>query len=136
MFYVNKSNQEEVVELIYSETGVVIVIDQVDTLKAGNPVGRIIKKGKKAFKKDYKKASDKVVKMPETSESEREHIIETFVTDKAGILTYTEDYVENKKYLDRQEEMEKQTEAERVRLMKTLADDYNPNGVSVQQDKD
>ena len=131
MFFVNKSNNEEVVELIYSGPGFCLVIDQEDTLKAGNPVGRIIRIGKKELKKSYKKLKEthKYVKMEAVSEDMKQQTIETFDTDKIGIMSYTEDYVDNKKHLDRMEEIEKQTEADRVRMLKELADDYNPNGI-------
>ena len=129
MFYSNKQNNEEVVELIYSEQGVVIVIDQADTIKSNQPVGRIIKKGKKQFKKDFKKASERYIKMEPIDDERKQEVINTFITDKIGILKYTEDYIETNKKYDRLEEINKQTEAQRIRMMKTLADDYNPNGI-------
>ena len=137
MFFVNKSNNDEVVELIYSGTGFCLVIDQEDTLKAGNPVGRIVRYGKKELKRNYKKikADHKYVKMEPIDEDRKAQTIEQFDTDKVGIMTYTEDYVDNQKHLDRMEEIEKQTEADRVRMLKELADDYCINGISVQQDR-
>jgi hypothetical protein len=135
MFFVNKHDREEVVELIYSGVGFCIVIDQTETLnnKDGNPVGKILKYGKKELKKHFKKvkADNKAVKIEPINDTMKEQTIETFEIDKIGIMEYTEDYVENKKYLDRQEEIAKQTEADRIRMMKELADDYNPNGVKI-----
>ena len=137
MHFVNKQDREEVVELIYSGVGFCIVIDQIQTLesKEQNPVGKILRHGKKDFKKLFKKikSDNRAVKMKLLTESQKEQVIETFETDKIGILDYSEDYIENQKYLDRQDEIQKQTEAQRVRMMKELADDYMPNGISVQQ---
>jgi hypothetical protein len=129
MFFVNKSNNDEVIELIYSGPGFCIVIDQEESLNSENPVGKIIKYGKKELKKHYRKLKNnhKYVKMEPISEEMKEYIIESFEVDKIGILEYTEDYIENQKFLDRQEEIQKQTEAERRRLMKELADDFDPN---------
>ena len=138
MFFVNKSNNEEVVELIYSGAGFCIVIDQETTIDSEdkNPVGKILKYGKKDLKKNFRKikASHKIVLMKAVNETQKNQVIETFETDKIGIMDYTEDYVENQKYIDRQEEIEKQTEADRVRMMKELADDYNPNGIKIKED--
>jgi len=129
MFFVNKRDNKDVIELIYNGVGFCIVIDQEMTLESGNPVGRILKYGKKELKKHYKKLKNghKSILMPEVSEENKEMIIEEFETDKIGIMQYTEEYIENKKYLDRQEEIKKQTEAERRRMMKQLADDFDPN---------
>lgn len=137
MFFASKHDKDEVVELIHSGAGFCIVIDQQETLnsKEKNPVGKILKHGKKELKKHYRKvkADNKVVLMPETNDTMKAQVIETFEIDKIGILQYTEDYVENSKYLERKEEIEKQTEADRIRMMKELADDYNPNGISIKE---
>jgi hypothetical protein len=122
LFYVNKKNKEEVVELIYSEAGVCIVVDQQDTLMSGNPVGRIIRKGKKQFKKDYKKASPKFIKIEPTDEYKKKEIIEHFMTDKFGIMNYTEDYVERMKYADRKEYFENLSDEEYKKSLEDLAD--------------
>ena len=131
MFFVNKSNSSEVIELISSGAGYCIVIDQEDTLMSENKnhCGRIIKTGKKELKKAYKKIKDTspLIKMKPIEEELKNVIIDQFNTDKVGILEYSEEYVESKKYLDRQEEISKQSEADRRRMMKQLADDYNPN---------
>ena len=136
MFFVNKSDREEIVELIYSGSGFCIVIDQIETLQSDdkNPVGKILKYGKKELKKYFKKikAEHKAVLIEPINDTMKQQVISTFDTDKVGIMNYTEDYVDNKRYLDRKEEIEKQTEADRVRMLKELADDYNPNGISVQ----
>ncbi len=135
MFFANKSNNEEVIELIYSGTGFCIVIDQKATLesKDRNPVGKVLKYGKKELKKHFRKvkANHKIVLIEAINDTMKAQVIETFETDKIGIMDYTEDYIEDKKYLDRQEEIAKQSEADRIRMMKELADDYNPNGISV-----
>ena len=135
MFLVNKSDNEEVIELIYSGTGFCIVVDQIDTLEAGNPIGRIIRTGKKVLKKNYKKLKlgHRLILINSTTEDQKDKIIETFETDKIGILQYTEEYIDKSKYLDRIEETKNQSEADRRRMMKELADDYNPNGISVSQ---
>lgn len=135
MFFVNKSNNNEVVELIYSGAGFCIVIDQESTMNSTdkNPVGKILKYGKKDLKKNFRKVkyNHKIILMSPINETQKEQVIETFKTDKIGIMDYTEDYVENQKHLDRIEEIEKQTEADRVRMMKSLADDYMPNGITI-----
>lgn len=136
MFFVNKQDRQDVIELIYSGTGFCIVIDQQQTLETAdkNPQGKILKYGKKELKKYFRKVKpdNKIVQMNPISDEMKQQVIDTFETDKIGLMLYTEDYIENDKYLSRKEEIEKQTEADRVRLLKTLADDYNPNGISVQ----
>jgi hypothetical protein len=131
MFFVNKSNNNEVIELIYSGVGFCIVIDQEETLNSNdkNPFGKILKYGKKELKKHFRKIKNnhKIVHIQPISEEMKKHVIDSFEVDKIGLLQYTEDYIENKKQLDRQEEIQKQTEAERRRLMKELADDFDPN---------
>ena len=124
MFYVDKKNHDNVVELIHSEQGVVIVIDQEDTIAKGRPVGRIIKKGKKEFKKQYKKIKNnsKLVLMEPISEAEKDELLNMFETDKVGILRYTEDYVDSKMHLDRLEEINSMNEEEYKKLLKELAD--------------
>ena len=137
MFFVNKVDREEIVELIYSGTGFCIIVDQRETLNhpGNDPVGRILRFGKKDLKRNYKKikSEHKTVLVEPLSEEMKEEIINTFEVDKIGILNYTEDYVEHKKYLERQEEIAKQSEADRIRMMKELADDYNPNGIKIKE---
>ena len=136
MFFVNKSNKEEIVELIHSGDGFCIVIDQIETLasKDKNTVGKILRFSKKELKKKFRKIADghKMVMLLPIDDTMKKQVIDTFNTDQVGILDYTEDYIENQKYLDKQEEIEKQTEGDRVRMLKELADDYNPNGISVE----
>ena len=120
MFYVNK--KEDVVELIYSEQGIVIVVDQQDSLMAGNPIGRIIKTGKKQFKKDFKKASDKFIKMDTVNKIQKEEIINTFLTDKYGIINHSEEYIERMKYSDRKEYFEGIDEETYNNTLKEFAD--------------
>ena len=128
MFFINKSNNEEVVELIYSGAGFCIVIDQESTLETEglNPVGKVLKYGKKELKKNFRKIkfNHKNVKMEPVNETQKSQVIETFETDKIGIMDYTDDYIENHKFLERQEEIAKQSDADRRRMMKELADDY------------
>lgn len=137
MFFVNKIDREEIIELVYSGQGFCIIVDQKETLghPENNPTGRILRLGKKDLKRNYKKIKQehKTVLVAPLGEAMKEQIIETFELDKIGILTYTEDYIESKKYLDRKEEIEKQTEADRIRMMKELADDYNPNGITIKE---
>jgi len=133
MFFVNKSDNEDVIELIYSGIGFCIVIDQQETLKSESklPYGRIIKHGKKELKKKYKKLKDnsKYILIDPIDEYRKQEVINTFETDKIGILEYTEDYIENQKLLDKAEEIQKQSEADRIRMLKELADDYCHNGI-------
>jgi hypothetical protein len=122
LFYVNKKNTEDVVELIHSEAGVCIVVDQQDTLMSGNPSGRILRMGKKQFKKTFKKASTKFIKIEPTDEYKKKEIIEHFMTDKFGIMNYTEDYVERMKYTDRKEYFENLSDEEYEKSLEDLAD--------------
>ena len=122
MFYINKRNKQEVVELIHSEAGTIIVVDQQETLKNGTPVGRIIRKGKKEFKKDYKKASTKFVQVDPINEHQKKEIVEQFTNDKIGILSYTEDYVESFKNHDRNEYFENMSEEDYKKSLEEMAD--------------
>lgn len=121
MFYVNKRDPEDVVDLIHSEAGFCIVIDQQDSLASGKSVGRIIRKGKKQFKKDYKKASPKFIKI-EVHEYEKEQIIEEILVDKYGIMNHTEEYIERKQLAERNEYFENMSEEEYRESLKDLAD--------------
>jgi hypothetical protein len=122
LFYVNKKNTEDVVELIHSEAGVCIVVDQQDTLMSGNPSGRILRMGKKQFKKTFKKASTKFIKIEPTDEYKKKEIIEHFMIDKFGIMNYTEDYVERMKYADRKKYFGNLSDEEYEKSLEDLAD--------------
>lgn len=122
MFYVNKKDNEEVVELIYSESGFCIVIDQRDTLMSGNNVGRLIRMGKKQFKKDFKKASPRFVKIKAVNEYEKQEVIDSILTDKYGIINHTEEYVERKKLADRREYFEDLSDEDYEASLIELAD--------------
>lgn len=116
MFYTNKRDKSEVVELIYSDSLLTVVIDQEDSLMKGEPVGRIIKKNKKQFKKDYEKSSGKFIRMSETPKEKIEFILNTIMPDKHGIINHTQEYVDRKNYLDR------------VEYFNSISDeDYNDN---------
>lgn len=128
MFYIKKSDSKEIVELIYSGNGFCIIIDQRETLLSEdkNPIGRILRYGKKEFKKHYRKIKPdhKNVLIKPIKDEIKEQIISTFDTDRIGIMYYTEEYIDNNKYLERKREIERQTEADRARMLKELADDY------------
>lgn len=133
MFFVSKKDKDEIVELVHSGAGFCIVVDQRETIENKNPIGRILKYGKKDLKRNFRKIKEnhRSIKVEPLTQEAKKHIIETFENDKIGIMNYTEDYIENNKLLDRQEEIKKQKEADRKRLMKELADDFNPNGIKV-----
>ena len=122
MFYVNKSNNEEVVELIYSEQGIVIVIDQEETLRSGEHFGKIVKEGKKQFKKSFRKATPKVIKMEPTPEEIKQTIIDEFLTNKIGVIKYTDEYVEHNKLLERREYFENISDDEYYENLEKYAD--------------
>jgi len=127
MFYVNKSDKDDVIELISSGQGYCIVIDQKDTLEAMKPIGRVLKYSKKEFKKRYKKLKDnhKLIQIPKLNEEDKAFIIEEIERDKIGILQYTEDYVERKKHLDYQEDtlkLKKMSKKERDEYLKEFMD--------------
>lgn len=129
MFYINKDKQ--VIELIHSEPGTCIIIDQEETLSTGTPTGRILKIGKRELKKEFNKCSNKnikrYVKVKPLSDEEKKNIIETFNTDKIGILKYTEDYINGSNKLDRKEYFEKLTDEEYEKSLKELQDNYTGN---------
>jgi len=130
MYFFNKQDSEDVIELISSGSGFCIIIDQKQTLKDKNqnPSGRILRYGKKTLKKKYnriKNENSKKIKF-RISEERKEQILELFNTDKIGLLNYSSDYIERDKLERRKEEIKKQSEADRRRLIKELADDYVP----------
>ena len=126
MFLINKKDKTDVIELIDSGPGYCIIIQQKESLKTKNPIGKIIKKSKKELKKDYKKLkdNDKRILFRATKE-QKEVILETFETDKIGILQYTEDYINYHKRKEREEEikqLQEMSEEEYRKMLQELAD--------------
>jgi polyribonucleotide nucleotidyltransferase len=122
LFYINKTDSSDVIEIIYSEPGVSIIIEQKETLRTGTPTGKIVRKGKKDLKKIYKKAKNKNIEVPPVSTTEKEAIIEEFKTDKYGILKHTQSYIEKKKQIDRVEYFENLSDEEYLASLEELKD--------------
>jgi len=124
VFYINKD--KKVIELIYSEPGICIIIDQEETLSTGTPTGRILKIGKRDLKRNFKKCSgkniQKYVKVKKLGTEEKKNIIETFTTDKIGLLNYTEDYIDGSNKLDRKEYFDKLSDEDYRKTLKELQD--------------
>jgi len=130
LFYKNKETKQ-IVLLVKSDSKRSIIFEyDKDGVTTG---GKILSYNKKEFKKMYIKNKKCTFQKPE------ENMIKTILTDyETNRYAYDhnfEDYIEEKRYLDRKEEIEKQTEADRRRMLKELADDYNPNGISIKQSK-
>jgi len=126
MFYKNKETKD-VVFLVRSDSKRSIIFDY--TKEGTTSAGRILEMNKKMFKKQYIKFKKCEFDIP--SEDMQKVILDDYDTNRYAYDNNMEEYVEYKKYLDRKEEIEKQTEADRRRLIKELADDYNPNGIKV-----
>jgi hypothetical protein len=95
--------------------------------------GKILSQNKQEFKKHYVKFKKCNMKKPD--ENMIKTILVDYETNRYAYDNNFEEYIEDRKYQDRKEEIEKQTEADRRRMLKELADDYNPNGIKVQQSK-
>lgn len=121
MFYKNKETKE-IVYLVKSDNKRSIIFEYDDNGQTTS--GRIIKKPKREFKKEYIKNKKCIFEKPEDKMVEL--VIEDYETNRYAYDNNFEDYIEEKKYLDRQEDIKRQTDADRVRLMKELADDYMP----------
>jgi hypothetical protein len=130
LFYKNKETKQ-IVLLVKSDSKKSIIFEYDE--KGVTTGGKILSYSKKEFKKMYIK--DKKCTFQKPNENMIETILTDYETNRYAYDNNFEEYVENQKYLDRKEEIEKQTEADRRRLLKELADDYNPNGIKVPQNK-
>jgi len=130
MFYKNKETKE-IVYLVRSDSRRTIVFIYNDEGETSS--GTIMDYTKKEFKKNYIKF--KKCSFIQPSEDMKELILNDYDTNRYAYDNNFEDYIDNQKYQERQEEIKNQTEAQRVRMMKELADDYNVNGISIQQDR-
>ena len=128
MFYKNKETKE-VIYVVYSNAKVVIsfAYNEEGVTKGG----KIHRYSKSRLKKDFLKF--KKCQFKEPDEETRNLIIDEYENNTYmwNNDVYTEDYLIQQEIKDRKEMIEKQTEAGRKRLLKTLADDYNPNGIKV-----
>ena len=131
MFYKNKETKE-IVYLVKSDSKKTIIFEYDETGKTSG--GKILSYTKKDFKKKYIK--DKKCTFDEPEENMVLTIIQDYETNQYAYDNNFEDYIEDRKYQERKEAIEKQSEADRRRMLKELADDYNPNGIKVQQLKD
>lgn len=124
MFYVNKKDKTDIIELLYSDNNACVIVSYKNTIDL--PKGSIIKGSKKYLKNSYKKASDKIIKnIIPISEEFRKDIIDTYTRDKIGITLYTEDYIEISKKWEISEEQEilkSMTEEEYREHLDSLAD--------------
>lgn len=130
MFYKNKETKQ-VVFLVKSDSkkSIIFEYDENGTTNGG----KILNYTKKEFKKRYVK--DKKCSFTEPDKYMKDTILTDYETNRYAYDNNFEEYIEERKYQDRKEEIERQTEADRRRMLKELADDYNPNGIKVPQDK-
>lgn len=125
MFYKNKETKETVY-LVKSDSKRSIIFEYKTEETSG---GKILDYNKKEFKKIYIK--NKKCNFTKPEENMIKTILDDYETNRYAYDNHFEEYVESSKYLDRKEDIERQTEADRVRLLKTLADDYKPNGIKI-----
>jgi len=126
LFYKNKETKETVY-LVKSDSKKSIIFEYNDDgITTG---GKILSYTKRDFKKNYVK--DKKCTFAAPDENMKQTILQDYETNRYAYDNNFDEYIEDRKYQDRKEEIEKQTEADRVRMLKTLADDYNPNGITI-----
>jgi hypothetical protein len=128
LFYKNKETKD-VVYLVKSDNKRTIVFEYSEEGQTSS--GIIMDYNKKEFKKKYVKF--KKCEFTEPSEDMKQVILDDYDTNRYAYDNNFEEYVEDRRYQERKEAIEKQTEADRIRMLKELADDYNPNGVSIEQ---
>jgi hypothetical protein len=128
LFYKNKETKK-IVYLVKSDNKRTIVFEYDENGETSS--GIIMDYTKKDFKKNYIKFKKCTFTGP--TDDMKELILTDYETNRYAYDNNFEDYIEERKYQDRKEAIEKQTEAQRVRMLKELADDYNPNGISVEQ---
>lgn len=121
MFYKNIETKQ-VVLLIKSDSKKTILFEYGEDGETTG--GRILTFGKKEFKKNHIKF--KKCKFQEPNENMKQTILRDYETNEYAYTNHFEEYVEDRRREERIEEIEKQTEADRRRLMKELADDYQP----------
>lgn len=122
MFYKNKETKK-IVFLVHSDSKRTIVFEyNEEGLTTG---GIIMDYTKREFKKNYVKFKKCEFTPPE--ENAKKLILDDYERNRYAYDNNFDEYIEDKKYKDRQEEIERQTEADRVRMLKELADDYDPN---------
>lgn len=121
MFYVNKNNNKDVIELLYSDNDMVVIITQEAVIK-GEITGKVIKINKKELKKKYKKAPNRLIKIKPLNKYQKEELLGKIITDKEGIINYTEDYIYEKEMIERIEFHNNQSSKEREQMLIELAD--------------
>jgi len=122
MFYKNKETKK-IVFLVHSDSRRTIVFEyNEEGLTTG---GIIMDYTKREFKKKYIKFKKCSFTPPE--ENAKKLILDDYERNRYAYDNNFDEYIEDKKYKDRQEEIERQTEADRIRMLKELADDYDPN---------
>jgi hypothetical protein len=131
LFYKNKETKQ-VVLVVKSDSKKTIIFEYNN--KGITNGGKILDLSKTEFKKHYVKY--KKCKFLEPDENMIKTILDDYETNKYAYENNFEEYIEDIKYQERKEAIEKQTEADRIRMLKELADDYNPNGVSIEQVKE
>jgi len=130
LFYKNKETKDTVY-LVKSDSkkSIIFEYDENGTTTGG----KILSYTKRDFKKNYVK--DKKCTFAAPDENMKQTILQDYETNRYAYDNNFDEYIEDRKYQDRKEEIEKQTEADRRRMLKELADDYNPNGIKVPQEK-
>lgn len=130
MFYKNKETKQ-IVLVVKSDSKKTIIFEyNNEGITTG---GKILDMNKSAFKKHFIKNKKCTFARPD--ENMIKTILNDYETNRYAYDNNFDEYIEERKYQDRKEAIEKQTEADRRRMLKTLADDYDPNGIKVQKTK-
>jgi len=120
----NKTNREDIVELLYSDADVCILVSHLETKQNKEPSGRVVRKSKKELKKTYRKINQSKVELPPVMESLKSTIIDTFLNVKNEILDNTKEYIDKQNYNLRKEYFDSMTEDEYIESLEELKDDY------------
>lgn len=118
----NKQNRDDIIELLYSDSGACVIVSQIETLEDGQPSGRIIRKSKKELKKTYKKTNIKNVKVPPISDDIKQEIVNTFINDRSELLDNTKEYIAKRNLKNRQAYFESISDEEYLNSLEEFKD--------------
>lgn len=118
----NKQNRDDIIELLYSDSGACVIVSQIETLEDGQPSGRIIRKSKKELKKTYKKTNIKNVKVSPISDDIKQEIVNTFINDRSELLDNTKEYIAKRNLKDRQAYFESISDEEYLNSLEEFKD--------------
>jgi len=122
MFYKNIQTNE-VYEMVYSDKDVTIVIDQAQSLEAKVAKGKIIKEGKRVFKKSHKKLKDdsKLILIDSSDKGVKDQIIKQYKENKA--LIAKNKLIQENEQKEREEYFKNLSPQEHEEMLAALADD-------------